>query len=669
MNERLDFERMLEAADEETRLQGLKGLSRTGMAESMGRLYTAMGDESWRVRKEAVEIFLALPAAVSLAGEVAELLHSQDNAGLRNAAVEILTRLGRQAVPSLLEELACSDHDVRKFALDILGQIGDPEATEAMIRALADPDDNVRAAAAENLGILRVQEAIPALVDALEGADLLMRFTILEALGEIGGPVPVDRLLPLGDERLVRKALFDCLGRVGREEAVPALVEGLVDDMSNVREAAVLALARIGGSDDGRTAATLRDLAGRDHGDALLELVDAPRDSVRQAAVTLLGWCGEQRHARRLLELFDDDLLRESAAAALVALGRSAARSLLELWPDADSRTRVYLAYVIGEAGCSEGRPMLRSALADPEPELRVMAARSLGTVGDQSVLQPLFDAVRDEVEEVREAAVQSLAALTPRHPERALEVLKPLLEAAEAEVRVCAVTVLGRLDGPDAGPLLNFALKDESPLVRRAAVGAIEMRPGEDQMDSLMLALTDEDADVRRLVAEALGASGDREAIEALALALQDEDIWVRAASVRALGRMGTPRALDLVRSALGDPVGLVGIAALETLAAVDPAALHDHALRALQHPDEEVVNAAINQLTATDDRRWLETAADDLLNHRHWEVRITFARALAALGGGQGVARLENRLLIEGEDLVRQELQDLLDDLQWQR
>jgi len=112
---------LLASPIEEERLQGLKALARIGLEQSMDAIYKCLSDESWRVRKEAVELFLSLPRASELASEVIELLHAEENAGLRNAAVEILVRLGRHSLPSLHEELSCSDHDVRKFVLDILG--------------------------------------------------------------------------------------------------------------------------------------------------------------------------------------------------------------------------------------------------------------------------------------------------------------------------------------------------------------------------------------------------------------------------------------------------------------------------------------------------------------------------------------------------------------------
>ena len=665
MEKRRELEIRLQDNDEEVRLQALKGLAALGIGDSLPALYQALGDSGWRVRKEGVEIFLGLPAAASLCGEICELLHSQENAGLRNAAVEILIRVGRAALPVLLEELACQDHDVRKFALDILGEIGDTSAAEAMLGALADADDNVRAAAAENLGKLRFAEAVPALLDALDGADLLLRFTILEALGQIGATVPVDRLLPLGSDRMVRKALFDCLGQVGGLEALPELVAGLTDEMRNVREAAATALTCVARGEESAFWSRLRELAGPAQADALMEMLDSTSEAVRKAAMTLLGACGEARHARHLLNYFADVTLGEVAVASLVMLGRHVGSSLTELWAGADGRSRICLAYVIGASGCLSGSGLLIEGLGSDNLELRLMSARALGELGEAVAFSPLLAALQEPSEELRREATQALSRLAATTATEAVGMLEPLATAADPGLRAAAIRILACCDAPGVGGMLRFALKDEAAEVRRAAVRAIEARPGEEQITSLMLALTDEDGDVRRLAAEALGASGGKGGVGALELALRDEDIWVRAAAVRSLGRIGGADALHLIDGALADPIGLVAIAALETLGQHDPDRLKTRALIALEHDDEEVVNAAIQFLSGGGSSDWLEERGTDLINHRHWEVRLNAARALAALLGPRCVDQLETRLLVEGEDLVRQELQDLLLDL----
>lgn len=654
--------RLMEPDQEEERLQGLRELAATKPENLISELLSALGDPSWRVRKEAEEILLALPAVESLAGEVIELLHSEDNAGLRNAAVEILVRLGRCAVPELLAELKCQDPDVRKFVLDILGEIGDETVIRSILTALDDDDDNVRSAAAENLGKIGGVEAVPALLKAMEHPNLWFRFTVLEALGQIGEPVPVASLLRFGDDPLLRKALFDCLGRIGKADAVPGLVEGLTDANRNLREAAVQSLARISEELPDAVEQGLRPHSGGAVAAEVAELLASQDSRIRKSAARLLTYLRDERFASHLLDLVADDELCESAVKALIQMGPSVVGRLLEQWHDADSRTRAYLTYICGETGCDEGLDLLLEGLSSADAQLRLVAARALGRIDEKEAIAPLIEHLGDEVEDVREASIDSLCRLGNCHREEIIRCLQSEMEHRDPQRRMGAVLVLGRIDGSEADNWVSLAMKDESPLVRQAAVRALDEKGEGAQVPALMLALTDEDGDVRRLAAEALGGIGDEQAASALGLALGDEDIWVRAAAVRALGRLGSGEVVPLLRQALSDSVGMVAIAALETMAGIDREASFPLTVQALQHPDEEVVNAALNLLAAAGRADWIGTVRGQMLDHPHWEVRSTFVRTMAELEGSACLRHLEDRLLVEGEELVRQQIRDLI-------
>ncbi|MCF6239325.1 MAG: HEAT repeat domain-containing protein, partial [Candidatus Marinimicrobia bacterium] len=94
----------LNSHDEEVRLQGLRDLAAAESIDGLDLIFAAFGDVSWRVRKESIALFLTLPVSRELIGEIIELLHAEENAGLRNAAVEILSRMGQDAVPMLMDQ-------------------------------------------------------------------------------------------------------------------------------------------------------------------------------------------------------------------------------------------------------------------------------------------------------------------------------------------------------------------------------------------------------------------------------------------------------------------------------------------------------------------------------------------------------------------------------------
>ncbi len=656
----------LSSPDEEIRLQGLRDLAAGEPLAGLDLIFKAFGDTSWRVRKESIDLFVSMPISRELIGEIIELLHAEENAGLRNAAVETLTRMGRDSVPMLLDQSGCPDHDVRKFIIDILGDIADPAAIPVLIRGLEDADSNVRAAAAENLGKLKTAEAVPALLKAMHHPDLLLQFTILDALSRIASPVPLSALLPYKNEKLLRKTLIDCLGKAGDASVINELVAALTDPMRNVREAAVLALIE----SFGRYPEQVKEqLAGCEKGPAAVAvssyLEDEFNDSLKRASIRILGWLAAPDAVEPLLRLLDYESLQQEALAALVDIGAANAQALLALWPVVDGSQRAYLAYVLGESQCAESLPLLQQGLCDVDPQIVRMSAYALGKIGAVQMLPNLVACLQNASSEVQQAASQALISLGHQFPNETFAALQPLLAHTDPMQRMFAVMVLRELDNPTVLDALSLAIKDSAVEVRRAAVKVFERYDVGEHISTLLLSLTDEDAEVRRTVVEILGNCNDEDALDGLQLALQDEDAWVRASAVRGLGRIAGNRGISLVEQALTDSVGLVSIAALETLAGLAGANACPQMVAALDHVDEEVVTAAMNLLTHYGAGSWINAHAERLINHPFWVVRAQIARSAVEVLGASARPLLETRLAVETEEVVRQQLTELLSEL----
>jgi HEAT repeat protein len=118
-------------------------------------------------------------------------------------------------------------------------------------------------------------------------------------------------------------------------------------------------------------------------------------------------------------------------------------------------------------------------------------------------------------------------------------------------------------------------------------------------------------------------------------------------------------------VEQSLTDSVGLVSIAALETLADLAGADAVPLMVAALDHADEEVVTAAMNLLTHFGAEDWIEAHAERLINHPFWAVRVQVARSAVEVLGANARPLLAERLAVETEELVRQQLTDLLAEL----
>jgi HEAT repeat protein len=661
------LEALLTSLDEDVRLDGLRQLAAGEPASSLELLFAAFGDPSWRVRKAATDLFLALPVSRQLVGRLIELLHAGENAGLRNAAVDMLVRMGGDAVPMLLEQANCFDHDVRKFIIDILGEIGDLRAIPVLLAALVDDDGNVRAAAAENLGKLRAAEAVPALLDAMQCPDILLRFAILDALGRIGITIPLAKLLPFRDEKLLRKALVECLGRVGDVEAAGELLAGLTDPMRNVRDASLLGLVAIAERypEEIRTFLASRDFSAT--AEIILTYLDDGSDrDKRLAAIRVLGWLAEPRAVKPLLALLPDEELQQDLLFALIHIGTVHPRALLDVWSQATDLERAYLAWVYGESGCVAATSLLAAVLGGTDARLTQMAAHALGRIGGVAELPPLVASLQHADADVRDAAIQALGALGQRFPTELLAALEPIFNDAEPMRRSAAITVLGRLtDQAVIAHRLAMALKDPASEVRRAALRALNCVAATDHWLAIQLALTDEDAEVRRLAAEVLGACGSPDAVDSLRLTLGDEDLWVRVAALRSLGRLGGAAESQTIAGMLGDPVGLVCISALETLTELLGAEACPQLFAACAHADDDVVHAALNLLERHGHDGWLQNHIRELVDHPAPAVRGYGLRLLAEQNSAAVRPILEERLAVEQDETLLRQLRDLLDGL----
>ena len=319
---------------------------------------------------------LAIPAALP----VLIPLLQDPNREVRDAAAFAAAKLGaRQSLPILLEILRDGPRDARRQAAASLRLVGDAEAVPALMDALSDRSRSVQEEAAATLGHLGDPRAVSSLMNAL---------TVTNIMAE--------------ERRSLREALFTALGALGDRQAVPAIIRGLDDYDKNVRAAAISALARLGGYE---AEDALIGLVDRDMYD------DRAGSAVRQVAHALAGM-GVAR-AMPVLRLVIEEGRQQFvpiAARVLGQLGDTITAGDMVEWlssPDSEHRVRAVLALpaLLGR----DAVPQLLHALADHHARVRATAAGQLGRLGDQSVVPFLTEALKDQDEEVRRAARDSL--------------------------------------------------------------------------------------------------------------------------------------------------------------------------------------------------------------------------------------------------------------------
>ena len=425
---------LLGVPDEEERRLAVMELHRFSPVVSRSLLLTALGDTSWRVRKEATAVLLAGACDHDLIGILVAALGAESNAGLRNAAVETLVALGATALPVLVKSLPDADGDTRKFIVDILGTIDNGDSRAALEMLLTDPDLNVATAAAESLGRLAAPESLPALVRALDCPSLWYRYAVLEAIAAIGRPVAAPVVSSLAGDRLLRGAVFDCLGAIGDFQAVPLLLEGLDETTPRLMLSAARALMRVrellGDAERDNVDRKLRTTAGTPLPLRLGVRVDGGESC--EALVNLLGIIGDPRTVGSLVRACRDPRLRPLCAEALKRMADYVGPELAVQYAQGEPEDRAGIMWLCGEGIFSGNVDLLLRGCADGSETVRAAAMSAAAGSDDACLLPAVATGCVDPSPEVREEALFSLLCLAKRFPDHAVPVVELLAGSSE---------------------------------------------------------------------------------------------------------------------------------------------------------------------------------------------------------------------------------------------
>jgi VWFA-related protein len=152
---------------------------------------------------------------------------------------------------------------------------------------------------------------------------------------------------------------------------------------------------------------------------ALLRALDDPDERVRRLAVESLARLGEAPAAPRLVALLGDaaEPVRAAAGGALLMFGAASipalASEVAEGAGHRKARPRLLEgAGLLGRVGDERAIDPLAALLERGPAEARVVAARSLGELGLSQGIPPLRTALADPAPEVRGAALRSIVAI-----------------------------------------------------------------------------------------------------------------------------------------------------------------------------------------------------------------------------------------------------------------
>jgi HEAT repeat protein len=583
-------------------------------------LIKALSDESPAVQEAAMQSLIKIGG---ICGEVAAYMTLpvlRKGAAQRNAALLILKELGTVTVPLLYDLLHDRDDDMRKFALDLLGDIKEGVQMDKIVPMLNDINANVRAAAARALGCLGDKNAVSYIESALKDEEWVA-FAALEALGAIGGEdvvYPISRLLNSASDTLKFSAL-ETLGRIDCKKSKNVLVTYIKDTDDFTRAVAVKSLLKLG------IEPSMNYLSRDIH-----EMLDADEWEDKLLAVGGIKALRDKNSIIKLLDLAGSlDMAhpdsRESCDAVFDALKTVAdCKGLIDILGSESSlkfRAKAILVELLGKLNCREAvgelMSLLRGSIGNMR-DIRRGAALALVEIADESTVDALMDALEDDDCHVKKHVVYALRKIASP---RAFEPIAALLPAEKCEdvveeaVRALLaidtekfVAVANGMDEKirvhaaryctDPALVLRFS-RDKAAAVRTSAVmrlGEFDTPEMNARIDEVM---KDPDADMRKVAI--IGLTRAVRFSDALLSALNDKEMWVRFYAVKALHAVavGGSRYTDELINALRDEAVPVVLAAIDALKDIGGEEVFDAISRfSAQHANANVREKAAEAL-----------------------------------------------------------------------
>ena len=358
-------------------------------------------------------------------------------AGLGQDDVPLLRQVALGFILVLLKDMR---EQMRGAAYTALKEIDSDEVVPYFEDGLSDGSGPVRVLAVEGLARSETGRKSKKLRNALEDQAGVVKARAVKALGKSGdrSVLPLIEAAAKDELATVRIAAWGALIRLGRTEAWEHLrkageaanpeerAEALrtMADLMDMRAVPLLHSLLNYNQPSVRAAAArgLGHLHKHEAREDIEKLLEDPVGPVRESAAAALADLGAKESVAALTRKLSDSAfsVRAAAGAALLQLSQpfdSVAPTMLALAQQNDPAARSSAALALSKATKTNraGAVAVLTGLAtDPLPGPRIVALRSLGRIGDQSVVPDLKAGLHDQNEAAKATAAGALLHILP---------------------------------------------------------------------------------------------------------------------------------------------------------------------------------------------------------------------------------------------------------------
>lgn len=398
---------------------------------------------------------LALPSACQNIQQTVQNLKSSD-ANIRRQAIENMAQFGAEAIPALLSAI-----ETAQTQDDPGTAMAAQNALERVVYHCTRPGASAEKVAAEKALLARLQKPAP---------ESLQRF-LLRLITVVGTSRSVPTLQKLLGDKNLREPARMALQQIPGNEATIAL-ERAFSQASDPQWKSALLMA-VGARKQPRSAKLVLNALKSSQSEvrmtAILVAGDFPTPEIQKALqpIAQKGSEREKEAAQHSLARIAERLRRSAAVGQAAALSQ---------WLYANGKTpALRSAGLVGltRAGSVNAFNMLVKALSHPNPAIADTAYSLLQEVKSPGLAETLVVQLQQARGEQRLRLINLLGYQSDA-PSVVLPSLLKAFSENDPQIKIAALTAMGRLGHPDAGSALLVALTNGTEEVRRAAIEAV---------------------------------------------------------------------------------------------------------------------------------------------------------------------------------------------------
>ena len=377
----------------------------------------------------AAAVALGWLKAEDAAKPLAKLLDDEDY-DVSKKAGESLAALGGASLDSLLGSMEIPEKRARLLAIKALEEINDDRAVSYALRTLDDDDEDIRIAAIGLLGKIADSGVVENLMPFLDDGSQLIRSATVKALISLKIDKKIcEGLLSniKGASESLKRSIAEIMGLLKFGGAKKYMEELLLDGNSNVKQAAVFALAEI-------------------EGVIPLKLLSNEDPVLRCSAAIVIGRLKDKKGLNLLIQTARDE----------------------------DPWVRYYSIQSLAVLADERAVSVIREALSDSVGGVRIASLKGLLNLSPDLINENLISMESEDDEDVRRIFLEVLSSKAGEIP---AAVFIEALQDEAWKVREIAVKALGGFDDDASLKALEKMLDDDDYFVKNAAKSAIEKR------------------------------------------------------------------------------------------------------------------------------------------------------------------------------------------------